>query len=244
MAREAAGGCPSRALGTHSYVEVGTRPGDTRAPIVPRAEQQSAKFGRVYLRNFSSLIPRARTLRYVAIAVVAFSFGGVMTVQAVAPSGIIGTVQLADRTNATQLAAVDAAGNVQVKVNNLAATQTVSGTVSVDNFPATQPVSGTVKATPTVATRSIDRFFGPIDAGKGGHDSFTSLNASFINVTSISGDIQVIISGSLGRSFYAFLGDNEVHTMSLTQQIPVNDIEVHCTNVVLPCAVQVLIFGD
>ena len=196
------------------------------------------------MHNFSSLIPRARTLRYVLIAVVAFSLGGVMTVQAVAPSGILGTVQLADRANPAQLAAVDTAGNVQVKVNNLAATQTVSGTVSVNNFPTTQAVSGTVKTTPTLATRSIDRFFGPIDAGEGDHSSFTSLNASFINVTSISGDIHVIISGSLGRVFYAFLGDNEVHTMSLTQQIPVNDIEVHCTNSILSCAAQVLIFGD
>jgi hypothetical protein len=196
------------------------------------------------LHNFSSLIPRARTLRYVLIAVVAFSLGGVMTVQAVAPSGILGTVQLADRANPAQLAAIDSAGNVQVKVNNLASTQAVSGTVSVDNFPTTQAVSGTVRTTPTVATRSIDRFFGPIDHGNTGHSSFTSLNASFINVTSISGDIRVIISGSLGRVFYAFLGDNEVHTMSLTEQIPVNDIEVFCTNVVLSCAVQVLIFGD
>jgi hypothetical protein len=183
----------------------------------------------------------------VAIATLAFLVGGAAVAQAGPPNGILGIVRISDGANETRLAAVDAAGNLQVKVNNLAATQTVSGTVSVDNFPATQNVNvtnGAVKTTPSLATRSIDRFFGPLDAGDSGHSSFTPLNASFINVTSISGDIHVIISGSLGRVFYAFLGDNEVHTMALTQQIPVNDIEVHCTNVVLPCAVQVLIFGD
>lgn len=38
-------------------------------------------------------------------------------------------------------AAVDAAGNVQVDVNNFPATQPVSGTVAVSNFPASQPVT-------------------------------------------------------------------------------------------------------
>jgi hypothetical protein len=215
--------------------------------------------GGVTLRNISSLIPRARTLRYVVIAVVAFSLGGVMTVQAVAPSGILGMVQIADRTDPTRLAAVDADGNVQVEVNNLAATQTVTGTVNVGNFPTTQAVNGTVnvgnfpttqavngsvKTTPSLATRGLERFFGPLDPGGSGHSSFTPLNASYINVTSISGDIEVDIQGSLGRVFRAFLGDNEVHMISLTQQIPVNDISVHCTNSVFPCAAVVYIFGD
>jgi hypothetical protein len=91
-----------------------------------------------------SLIPRARTLRYVFIAVVAFSLGGALTVQAVAPSGILGTIRIADGAIDTRLATIDSSGNLQVKVNNLTATQAVTGTVSVSNFPATQPVSGTV----------------------------------------------------------------------------------------------------
>jgi hypothetical protein len=96
------------------------------------------------------LVPQFRTLQYVLIAVAAFALGGATVVQATAPSGILGTVQLADRTDTTRLAAVDANGNVGVKVNNFAATQTVSGTVSVSNFPTTQNVSvtGNSAATP------------------------------------------------------------------------------------------------
>jgi hypothetical protein len=82
-------------------------------------------------------------LQYVLIAVLAFALGSATVVQAVAPSGILGTVQLADRTNTAHLAAIDADGNIGVKVSNLAATQTVSGTVSVSNFPTTQNVSVT-----------------------------------------------------------------------------------------------------
>jgi hypothetical protein len=109
------------------------------------------------MRSRLSLVPRVRTLQYVLIAVVAFTLGGATVVQAVAPSGILGTVQLADRTDTTHLAAVDAAGNVQVKVNNLAATQTVSGTVSVSNFPATQNVSLTGNtATAPIFVRDVD----------------------------------------------------------------------------------------
>jgi hypothetical protein len=103
------------------------------------------------------LVPRFRTLRYVLVAVVAFALGGATVVQAVAPSGILGTVQLADRSDTTRLATVDADGNVGVKVNNFAATQTVSGTVSVSNFPTTQnvSVSGNSAATP-IFVRDVD----------------------------------------------------------------------------------------
>ena len=109
------------------------------------------------MRRLLLLVPRVRTLQYVLIAVVAFTLGGATVVQAVAPSGILGTVQLADRTDPTRLAAVDAAGNVQVKVNNLAGTQQVSGTVSVSNFPTTQNVSvtGNTAASP-IYVRDVD----------------------------------------------------------------------------------------
>ena len=187
-------------------------------------------------------MPRVRTLRYVVIGVVAFSLGAVMTVQAVAPSGILGTVQLADRTNATQLAAVDSSGNLQVKVTS-AASQAVTGTVSVSNFPATQPVSGTVKTTPSVATAHVRKDLAP-EAEESENTTFTSINASFIQVSAIGGDIEVTISGSLGEVFYDIMGDDEVRLMPLTQQIPVNAISTHCTNFVLRCRVVINIFGD
>jgi hypothetical protein len=76
------------------------------------------------VRRLLSLMPTVRTLQYVLVAVVAFSLGGATVVQAVAPGGIMGVVQIADRTDTTRLAAVDAAGSVQVKV------QAVSGTVN------------------------------------------------------------------------------------------------------------------
>jgi hypothetical protein len=111
------------------------------------------------MRRLTSLVRHVRTLQYVLIAVLAFTLGGATVVQAVAPSGILGTVQLADRTDTTRLAAVDAAGNVQVKVNNLAATQAVSGTVSVSNFPTTQNVNitgGGNTATSPIFVRDVD----------------------------------------------------------------------------------------
>jgi hypothetical protein len=102
------------------------------------------------MRRLISLGSHVRTLQYVLIAVVAFSLGGATVVQAVAPSGILGTVRIADRSDETRVAAVDANGNVGVNVNNFAATQQVSGSVSVSNFPATQNVSvtGNTAATP------------------------------------------------------------------------------------------------
>lgn len=78
------------------------------------------------MSRLSSLMPTVRTVQYVLIAVIAFSLGGATVVQAVAPGGILGVVRLADRTDDTQLAAVDAAGNVAVKVSNFPATQNVN----------------------------------------------------------------------------------------------------------------------
>jgi hypothetical protein len=106
------------------------------------------------MRNFFA--PTTAFWRYVLVAIVAFSIGGGAVAQAVAPSGILGTVQIADKTDATHLAAVDAAGNVQVKVNNVAA-QLVSGSVSVSNFPATQNVNVTGNtATSPIFVRDVD----------------------------------------------------------------------------------------
>ena len=107
------------------------------------------------MRKF--FVPTTSFWRYVLVAVVALSIGGAAVAQAVAPSGILGTVQIADRTDTTHLAAVDAAGNVQVKVNNLAGTQQVSGTVSVSNFPTTQNVSITGNtATSPIFVQNVD----------------------------------------------------------------------------------------
>lgn len=107
------------------------------------------------MTRLSLVIPRVRTLRYVLIAVVAFSLGAATVVQAVPPGGILGIVQLADRTDSTRLAAVDAAGNVAVSVSNLPATQNVAGTVAVSNLPATQNVSGTVAISNFPATQQV-----------------------------------------------------------------------------------------
>lgn len=57
-------------------------------------------------------------------------------------------MRLVDATDQTRIAAVDAAGNVQVKVNNLPGDQQITGTVSIDNLPAVQQVSGTVTVAP------------------------------------------------------------------------------------------------
>jgi hypothetical protein len=109
------------------------------------------------MRRLLSLVSHVRTLQYVLIAVVAFTLGGATVVQAVAPSGILGNVRIADRSDETRFAAVDADGNVGVKVSNFAATQQVSGTVSVSNFPTTQNVNvtGNTAASP-IFVRDVD----------------------------------------------------------------------------------------
>jgi len=194
------------------------------------------------LSKLSPLIPRARTLQFVAIAVVAFSLGGATVVQAVAPSGILGTIRLADRTDETRLAAVDADGNVQVKVNNLSATQQVSGTVSVSNFPSTQNVNitaGTVNTRPTVATRTVRRAI-TVDAGESETVTFTAINASFIQV---KGEGIVRISGSIGE-VVLFEEDDEHIEIAYTQRVPVDDIFVACNHTLLDCFVVVNIVGD
>jgi hypothetical protein len=194
------------------------------------------------LSKLSPLMPRVRTLQYVLIAVVAFSLGGATVVQAVAPSGILGTVRLADRTDETRLAAVDADGNVQVKVNNLSATQQVSGTVSVSNFPATQNVNitgGTVSTRPSVATRTVRRAI-TVSAGESETVTFTAINASFIQV---KGEGIVRISGSIGE-VVLFDEDDEHIEIAYTQRVPVDDIFVACNHTLLDCFVVVNIVGD
>jgi hypothetical protein len=95
--------------------------------------------------------------RYVLVAIFAFSIGGGAVAQAVAPSGILGNVRIADRTDDTRLAAVDADGNVGVKVSNFATTTQVNGTVAVSNFPTTQNVNLTGNtATTPIFVRDVD----------------------------------------------------------------------------------------
>src|SRR5688572_22427480 len=90
---------------------------------------------------FKRLVPRSLQARYLLVAALSFTIGSATIVQA-APGGAI--FRLADATDDAKLAAVDSSGNLQVKVNNIPATQSVTGTVNVGNLPATQPVSGTV----------------------------------------------------------------------------------------------------
>lgn len=92
------------------------------------------------LASIASRAARAFPLRAILIAVVLLSVGGGVA-KAAPPIDIF---RLADATNATQLAKVDAAGNVAVSVSNLPATQNVAGTVAVSNFPATQQIAGNV----------------------------------------------------------------------------------------------------
>ena len=99
---------------------------------------------------FKLLVPRSSRIRYLLIAILAFTLGGTTVVEA-APT--IALFRLADGTDSSKLAAVDASGNQQVKVNNFPASQAVS----VGNFPATQAVSGTVTVGNTTANPAVVR---------------------------------------------------------------------------------------
>jgi hypothetical protein len=91
---------------------------------------------------------RASVFRYTGVAVLALSIGSASVVLAAGTGAMqLPTFRIADGTDPDRLAKVDAAGNVQVSVNNMPLTQQISGTVNVGNFPATQPVSGTVSVT-------------------------------------------------------------------------------------------------
>ena len=92
------------------------------------------------LSAIASRAARAFSLRTIVVGVICLSIGGGVA-KATPPIDIF---QLADGTNTTQLAKVDAAGNLAVSVSNLPATQTVAGTVAVSNFPATQQIAGNV----------------------------------------------------------------------------------------------------
>ena len=99
----------------------------------------------------ASRAARAFSLRTILIGVICLSVGGGIA-KAAPPIDIF---QLADGTNTTQLAKVDAAGNVAVSVANLPATQTVAGTVAVSNLPATQNVAGSVAVSNLPATQNV-----------------------------------------------------------------------------------------
>ena len=106
----------------------------------------------------ASRAARAFSLRTILIGVICLSVGGGIA-KAAPPIDIF---QLADGTNTTQLAKVDAAGNLAVSVSNLPATQTVAGTVAVSNgtvavsnLPATQNVAGTVAVSNLPATQNV-----------------------------------------------------------------------------------------
>jgi len=91
------------------------------------------------------VVPRSARMRYVLVAVVAFTLGSATIVEGA--QVVSGIFRLADGTDGTRLAAVDQAGNVQVKVT--------SGTVGVSNFPSTQNVAGTVAASDANARQAF-----------------------------------------------------------------------------------------
>jgi hypothetical protein len=190
---------------------------------------------------------RTRVLRYTAIAVLAFSVGSASVVLAASSGAMqLPVFRLADATNPEQLAKVDAAGSVQVSVNNQPSTQQISGTVSVSNFPATQNVNvtgGTVTTKPSVATRQVVKSF-LIEANTGSHtETFTVINASFIHISSDNG-IRVLIFGPLGTVLSRLDIDNDHQEWSFTQRIPVTSIAVECHHLVEDCDGLVVIIGD
>ena len=103
------------------------------------------------LSAIASRAARAFSLRTIVVGVICLSIGGGVA-KATPPIDIF---QLADGTNTTQLAKVDAAGNLAVSVSNLPATQNVAGTVAVSNLPTTQTVAGTVAVSNFPATQQI-----------------------------------------------------------------------------------------
>ncbi len=188
---------------------------------------------------------RTRVLRYTAIAVLAFSVGSASVVLAASSGAMqLPVFRLADGTNPEQFAKVDAAGSVQVSVNNQPLTQQVSGTVSVSNFPATQNVNvtGTAAVRPAVVTRAVSKGF-TIAAGEIEYESFTTINASYVHVQAFGNDVNIFLQGPL--SVVVRLDQSVNHyEMSYTQRIPVNLIGIRCTNLVLECNVSVIIMGD
>ena len=89
------------------------------------------------MSRISFLARRSGLARPIIVGVIAFSVGGATVAQAVGPGGLSGIFRLADRTDETHLAAVDASGNVAVSVSNFPTTQQVS----VSNLPANQQVT-------------------------------------------------------------------------------------------------------
>jgi hypothetical protein len=110
------------------------------------------------LSAIASRAARAFSLRSILIGVICLSVGGGLA-KAAPPIDIF---QLADGTNTTQLAKVDAAGDLAVSVSNLPTTQNVAGTVTVSNgtvavsnLPTTQNVAGAVAVSNFPATQQV-----------------------------------------------------------------------------------------
>lgn len=192
----------------------------------------------------SIFTPTTRLWRYVVIAIAAFSIGGGAVAQAVAPSGILGNVRIADRSDETRLAVIDSDGSLQVKVTSVATTQQVSGTVSVDNFPATQTVNvtGTVTTQPSVATRSLNKGIF-LDPGKSGIETFDPINASFVQIISHGNSIILVMTGALG-TVLGYGGGDDHEEYFFTQRVPINSITARCENLTIPCLIDVTIIGD
>src|SRR5438876_3021382 len=125
-------------------------------PVAPKCDMEEGTMSRLSVS--ASRAARAFSVRTILIGVICLSVGGGLA-KAAPPIDIF---QLADGTNTTQLAKVDAAGNIAVSVSNLPATQTVAGTVAVSNgtvavsnLPATQNVAGSVAVSNLPATQNV-----------------------------------------------------------------------------------------
>jgi hypothetical protein len=204
---------------------------------------------------------RTPVLRYTAIAVVAFSVGSASVVLAASSGAMqLPVFRLADGTNSEQLAKVDAAGNVQVSVNNQPSTQQISGTVSVSNFPATQGVSvsnfpatqnvnvtgGSLDVSSSLATQS--RFFVlSTQPGFTKAQSFPTINASLIIVDPRRSDVSFLFFNNTPSGInptFGFRSPPGPLVIPLNQRIPMTSAQITCFNVVGDCEPTIAIVGD
>ncbi len=197
---------------------------------------------------FRRFVPRSAQARYLMIAALSFTLGSATIVQAAGP--VTAIFRLADGTNAEQFAKVDAAGNVQVSVNNQPSTQQINGTVNVSNLPATQNVNvtgGSLAVSSSLATKS--RFF-TVAAFPGGEglENFPTINASLIIVDPRRSDVSftfyhyTLSSGVTTR--FGFRSPSGPLVIPLNQRIPVNQVQIDCFNVIGDCEPTIAIVGD
>jgi hypothetical protein len=197
---------------------------------------------------FRRFVPRSAQARYLTIAALSFTLGSATVVQAAGP--VTAIFRLADGANPEQLAKVDAAGNVQVSVNNHPSTQQISGAVSVSNLPTTQDVNvigGSLAVSSSLANKS--QFF-TLSAlpGTGTGKSFPTINASLIIVDPRRSDVSFTfmnftLPSGITTSF-GFRSPPGPLVIPLNQRIPVTRVQIDCFNVIGDCEPTIAIVGD